>query len=236
MKRAMNETKKYTEYPLNEMLDILVTLSEQQWGGYAFYHEPLERRFTEEQKKEYVKKACYCGREEADKIKAKHRGCSVREIITSLGVKIDMPDTPSGGGHVVFAQYIEPDEIVIFDDCIKKVEVLIKEKELNNLLAEGRVEELLMAHELFHVLEYREKNSIYTQTEKIELWRRPFSNKSRILALSEMAAMAFAGRLMELEFSPYILDVILMYCYNKEVACALYEEILEATGIKERED
>lgn len=41
------------------------------------------------------------------------------------------------------------------------------------------VEDVLLAHELFHVTEYRKKDSIFTQTEKVELWRKPFSNRSR---------------------------------------------------------
>ena len=95
---------------------------------------------------------------------------------------------------------------------------------------------MLMAHELFHGIEYRNKKQIFTQTEKIELWRRPFSNKSKILCLSEIAAMAFAKRMTGISCSPYVLDVLLMYCYNEEAAEALYEEILEAAGVREREE
>ena len=69
----------------------------------------------------------------------------------------------------------------------------------------------------------------------MELWRKPFSNRSRILALSEMAAMAFAKEMTGIRWSPYVLDVLLIYGYNKEAACALYEEILEAAGIRPRE-
>ena len=89
---------------------------------------------------------------------------------------------------------------------------------------------------MFHAIEQEEKKTIFTQTEKIELWRKPFSNKSRILALSEMAAMAFAGELQNLDFSPYVLDVIMMYCYNQEAAEALFEEIMEAAVYKEEND
>ena len=64
----------------------------------------------------------------------------------------------------------------------------------------------------------------------------PVSNKSKILCLSEMAAMAFAKRMTGISCSPYVLDVLLMYCYNEEAAIALYEEILEAAGIREREE
>ena len=112
----------------------------------------------------------------------------------------------------------------------------MREKKLERFLPGLQIEPLLMAHELFHGIEYKKRKTIYTQTEKIELWRRPFSNKSKILCLSELAAMAFAQEMLELPFSPYVMDVLLMYSYHEEAACALYEEILEAAGIQERKE
>ena len=121
-------------------------------------------------------------------------------------------------------------------DCIEKAEKLINKEKLQSFFPAADLKDVLMAHELFHGIEYRIRKQIFTQTEKIELWRRPFSNKSKILCLSEMAAMAFAKRMTGISCSPYVLDVLLMYCYNEEAAIALYEEILEAAGIREREE
>ncbi|EES49542.1 hypothetical protein [Clostridium botulinum] len=38
--------------------------------------------------------------------------------------------------------------------------------------------------------------------------------------------MAFAKELLKVPYSPYILDVFLVYLYNKEVAYSLYNEIM----------
>lgn len=221
---------------IKEMLKELVALTEEEWGGYAFYHEPLERKFSSEQKREYTRKANACGKEEAEKILQEYPGKRIQEISEALGFTVKTPKTPTGGGHVIFAQYVEPKEITIFMDCVEKAEELIDKEELSGFLPNYDLQEVLMAHELFHGIEYRKKKGIYTQTEKIELWRRPFSNKSKILCLSEMAAMAFAKTMTGIKCSPYVLDVLLMYSYNQEAAVALYEEILEAAGIREREE
>lgn len=221
---------------IKEMLKELVTLTEEQWGGYAFYHEPLERKFSSEQKIEYTRKANACGKEEAEKILQEYPGKRIQEISEALGFTVKTPKTPTGGGHVIFAQYVEPKEITIFMDCVEKAEALMDKEELSGFLPDFDLQEVLMAHELFHGIEYRKKKQIYTQTEKIELWRRPFSNKSKILCLSELAAMAFAKTMTGIKCSPYVLDVLLMYSYNQEAAVALYEEILEAAGIREREE
>lgn len=224
------------KYTIGEMLEGLTGLTCQQWGGYAFYHEPLERKFSPEQKVEYTRKANACGEEEAEKILLEYPGKRIREIAEEMEFTVKTPKTPTGGGHVIFAQYVEPKEITVFMDCVEKAEELIEKEGLQRFLPDFDLNEVLMAHELFHGIEYRNKKQIFTQTEKIELWRRPFSNKSKILCLSEIAAMAFAKRMTGISCSPYVLDVLLMYCYNEEAAEALYEEILEATGVREREE
>ncbi|MEF2693648.1 MAG: hypothetical protein U0O03_02265 [Blautia wexlerae] len=224
------------KYIIREMMKELTGLTDLQWGGYAFYHEPLERKFTPEQKENYTRLANKCGEEEAESLLSEYPEKSIEEISRNLGFTVKTPDTPIGGGHVLFAQYVEPKEITVFMDCIEKAEKLITKEKLQGFFPAADLKDVLMAHELFHGIEYRKRKQIFTQTEKIELWRRPFSNKSKILCLSEMAAMAFAKRMTGISCSPYVLDVLLMYCYNEEAAIALYEEILEAAGIREREE
>ncbi|XCP86628.1 hypothetical protein ABXS75_07490 [Roseburia hominis] len=122
------------EYSMKEMIHTLMKLNEIQWGGYAFYHEPLERKFTAEQKKEYICRANRCGKVEAEKLREEYAGYSVGEMAKALGFDVNTPDFPTGGGHVVFAQYVEPGEITIFRDCIEKAEILIKEEGLEHFL------------------------------------------------------------------------------------------------------
>ena len=81
--------------------------------------------------------------------------------------------------------------------------------------------------------EEQNAEQIYTRTEKVELWKKPFSNRSTIACLSEMAAMAFARELLGLSVSPYMLDVLLLYAYSREQAWALYEELRILGGLKE---
>ena len=211
-------------------------LGDEAWGHYAFFHEPLERKLSKEQKASYTKLAMKCGREEGVLLKTANPQKTVLEITRDMGIRVETPDIPNGGGHVTFAQYEETGKIIIFMDCIKKADDLIRSEGMEELFADVDIFSVLLSHELFHVVEHKKRNTIFTQTEKIELWRKPFSNKSRIIALSEMAAMAFAGEIQGLPFSPYVFDVVLMYCYSKEAAEALYEEIMEAASQKEEND
>ncbi|MCI6636722.1 MAG: hypothetical protein SOT60_06250 [Bilifractor sp.] len=233
---ARNREPEQTVYSIREMMGELVQMKDEQWGGYAFYHEPLERKFNAEAREHYIAEANDCGREEADLLKTELEEQGLEELIKMHGFCLEFPDMPNGGGHVIFAQFTEPDKITVFRDCTKKAATLIRNEHLEDFLKGKDPEKILLAHEFFHGVEYQKRESIYTMTEKIELLRKPFSNRSRILALSEMAAMAFVKELLDLPYSPYVLDVLLVYSYNKKAASALYEEILEAAGIKEREN
>lgn len=215
--------------PLRPMMEDLAKLSETEFGMYAWSREPLEGKFDREQKLQYILEAGRCGREEAALLKEEHNTKDPDVIASKLGLKVFTPDTPSGGGHVIFAQYVEPDEVTIFMDGVERAERLIEDHCLGALLEHADVRSLLLAHEIFHWVEYRKEDFIYTKTEKVELWKPPFSNRSRLVCLGEIAGMAFAGELLGISFSPYVLDVLLMYGYQEDAATALYEEIMEMT-------
>lgn len=214
----------YPEVPLREMAKTLSGISMEAWGRYAFAREPLEGKFSPEQKRSYTEKANACGAEWAERM-AKQYGTRNPQILAEkMGMKVELPSIPTGGGVVLFAQYVQPNEITIFTDCVDKAARLEQESDCP-LLQKDRLTEILLAHELFHAVEERHEAEIYTRTEKIELWRKPFSNRSVIACLSEIAAMAFAAHLLDLQVSPYLLDVLLVYSYDKNTAFGLYKEI-----------
>ncbi|GLC81593.1 hypothetical protein [Lacrimispora brassicae] len=213
--------------PLRPMLEKLVKLSEMEFGLYAWSREPLEGKFDREQKLHYILEAGRCGRKEAALLKEEHKTGDPDLIARNMGLKVFTPDTPSGGGHVIFAQYVEPDEVTIFMDGVERAQRLIEDHSLGKLLENLDVKSLLLAHEIFHGVEYRKADSIYTRTEKVELWKRPFSNKSGLVCLGEIAGMEFAREMLGISFSPYVLDVLLMYGYQEDAATALYEEIMD---------
>lgn len=217
--------KKYPEVPLAEMTQVLSSLSEEDWGMYAFSREPLEGKFTAEQKKDYIIKANCCGRGWARRMAEKFGTDSPHVLADEMGMKVETPKVPAGGGLVLFAQFVQPDEITIFTDCVDKA-VALREECGTALLEREKLMDVLLAHELFHAVEEQHSEEIYTHTEKVELWRKPFSNRSRIACLSEIAAMAFAAELTGLACSPYMLDVLLVYSYDKNAAWGLYDEIL----------
>lgn len=210
---------------ISEMMDNLYEITEEAYGEYAFEREPLKRKINSKQRKEMIQKAIMCGREEAKEFRHRFGVETPKTLYEKLGLHISYSPEESAKYQIVFAQFIEPNQIVVFQDVLYRIEEL-QARESLTIRGHYTVEEIMLAHELFHFVESLEEQTIYTRTERIELWHRPFSNKSPIAVLSEIGGMAFAKELLGLDFCPFMLDVLLLYAFDTKSAEALHKKII----------
>lgn len=212
-----------------QMIKELQGLSELAWGSYAFSREPLKNKIPIQRRIELIEKANECGRQYADRIISRYGTHEPLALAKAMGLEVQYPERPTGVVRVTFAEYKPPKNIFLYTDAVDKARASMQEDGVAELFGESfRITDLLLAHELFHHVEEQYAKEIFTRTEKVELWTlKPFHNRSTIICLGEIAAMAFAKRLLALSFSPYVMDVFLIYGYNKEAACRLYEEMIE---------
>lgn len=222
------EEKNEVKIPhIKDMLKELIKISDKDWGMYAFRREPLKGKFSKVEKEELIRKANECGREYAKKVRKENGNIDIYELAKKLGIEVDYPKMPNGGGHIIFAQFVNPNKVTIFKDSVDKAVDFIEKENLNELFLNVNIEEILLAHEIFHYIEEHNGEDLFTQTEKIRLWKfGPLKNDSNIICLGEIAGMAFAKELLQLTYSPYILDSFLVYLYHPKVAFDLYNEII----------
>lgn len=218
--------------PLETMLKDLTEIEAADWFKYVFSREPLNGKFNDGQRRQWMERSLECGREYAGKIREKYGTSDPKELAKAMGMNVSYPDFPEKTDRVLFAEYRMPNTIRIYMDAVKKAGRFLAKPEVRNVLTEQlNVADLLLAHELFHHVEETYQKEIYTQTEKIRLWSLgPLHNDSRIIALSEIAAMAFARELTGLPYAPYVMDVFLVYGYSPEEASGLYEEMMMYAG------
>lgn len=202
----------------------VMAVPEQFWGEYAFWREPLKKKIKAEQRAEFIRKSVSCGRSEAAAVMERHGDASPAALCRELGLKTIYDNSENGGCHIIFAWFTEPDKITISAETLRRME----EKFSLGDICGHSLEEILLAHEIFHYIESQKSKTIYTRTEKIELWRKPFTNRSAVAALSEIAGMAFARELLALDFSPFALDIIMLYLYDETAAAELYERVMKA--------
>ncbi len=228
------EKPHYKVRELDYMLAKLVKIPALEWRNYAFSREILNGKFNDSQRLEWAKKSIECGTLYANKLIQEYNTSDSDELARALGLKVSYPQYPEKTDRVLFADFVMPDKINIFMDAIYRAERLLQKHAIKRVLTEKlNPAKLILAHEIFHFIEDKYKQEIFTKTEKIRLWSLGFlHNDSGIYALGEIAAMSFAEKLCDLPYSPYVMDVFLVYDYSPEDASGLYEEIMTLTGLE----
>ncbi len=215
---------------INENIDFLVNMNDKEWGQYAFSRDPLNNKISYELRQEMIEKANLCGKDQALKIKKKYVNLSVKEIAEKMDLKITYKDTNGTDDYIMFACYNSPNKVTLFMGNVTLVKKFIKENELEEKLNNVDIESMLILHEMFHHIEEIEKD-IYTRVETIDLWRIGFFKyKSKLLALGEIAAMAFTKELLSLSYNPYVFDIIMLYPHDTKKTDKLLDEVKEFKG------
>jgi hypothetical protein len=216
-----------------DMLRDLLPLDDPFWDAYAMRREPLIGRISEAQAREFAENARRCGEELAIEAAASGGNARPEDRAKRLGLTVEHKAESDGGGYTMFACFQEPDRITVFQETVDRAEKLIEEENLSGLLSGAHPEDVLIAHELYHYFECA-RPELYTNQKLLCLWKLgKFQNRSQVVSLQEIGAMAFAKRLLGLPYSPFVFDVLLLYAQNKRLSKNLYEDIMKHAGRKE---
>lgn len=215
---------------IRDLIVELKTLDKYEWGHYVFNRDPIHNKVSSQGKKEIIEKANECGYKEAVILKNRYGVKSSREYAEHLGIKISELEDDDSKDYILFARFNSPDKISIYMKNIKKCEELVKNENLNQLLDNVKIEDVLIAHEMFHFIENNDRD-IYTRQVKIMLWKLgPIKYHSGLVAPGEIAAMAFARELLQLSYYPNLFDILLLYPHDNMTAKALYDEVMTVRG------
>lgn len=213
---------------ITPMVSDLLQIHPEDWWSYAFSREPLNRCFNDSQRQGMYLQAMDCGTQTARKLMEEYPGLTPTKLAEKLGLVVEYPQMPQSSHRVLFAEFAEQGVIRIFQDGIAKGKSLQKGLSQDCPFRLAAIEEILMAHELYHFVELQNP-SLWSKSFKVTLWQVGWiKNTSPVFVLSEIAAMAFAQTLCQLEFSPYVLDAFLVYGYSPKAGSALYGEMMEA--------
>ena len=227
-KTPVYERPKFELRELSDMLKDLSNIPILHWDRYAFSRDPLDGRVSSVEREKYMQSSWECGVEWADKLIKEYGNLSAEKLANILGMEVEYPLLPESSDRVLFAEFREPNNIRIYLDAINKAKKYLEDTDVKEILGEADISDVLLLHELFHSVEEKHKKEIYTKTEKIRLWSiGPIHYNSGLVALSEIAAMGFAFRYSGIKFSPYLLDLLLIYGYSANEASGLYEEMME---------
>lgn len=215
---------------INENIEFLLNIDDEEWGQYSFSRDPLKKKVNDKLKEEMIKKANECGKKFAINLKNKYSNLSVQEIAKEMDLEIIEEEANTAHDYVMFACYNSPNKITLFKNNTILFKKFVSEYEIGEKLSYVDIKSVLIAHEMFHYIEEIEKD-IYTKTAKIVLWKiGGYEYKSKLVALGEIAAMAFAKEILLLSYNPYVFDVLMLYPHNKDLANKLFDEVKKFKG------
>lgn len=211
---------------INEMIKELRKIDDVNWGLYAFKRDPLDKKINEDEKISIIKESIECGCMEARILKEKYGVIDCCGYAEKLNIDIAEIEAHDDGSYILFAKFNDPNKISVYMESVRKAETLVQSNDLKDLICGVNIKDVLIAHEIFHFIE-SQKNDIYTKRKKIQLWKLgPIKYKSGLVVLGEIAAMAFAKELLQLDYSPHLFDVLLLYAHNESQAKEIYNEIV----------
>lgn len=214
---------------LTEIMRRLSGADDISWGMYAFSRDILRDRIPPSRKEEMIRKAVACGERTAREAIARWGTPDPGKLAAVLGLKVAYEEQGKVGDRILFAFFTPPNQIQIFREPIARA---LGEEEMKPLLADGilseqGIKDLILGHEIFHCLEERDEG-IYTRQEQIVLWKLfGYCHRSTVRAVSEIAAMAFTRYLNRPSYSPFALDILLYYNYDKQEALRMCGEVIK---------
>lgn len=220
---------------LNTLVDNLINVSDESWEEYAFRREPLIRKISRSRQQELTALAKKSGVKLAEDVRNNYPDQSIEEIILQLGIQLETTSSLTVGAYTVFAVYEEPNKIMIATDQITTLEEML-DKEAKDLLGNVSIKEIVLAHELYHYFEYRIPD-FPTSQKLLKVWNiGTFSGMKRVKTVGELGAMAFTKEILGINYSPYLLDILLLYpeTSQRKYALMIYNEIMEIYNVSKQ--
>jgi hypothetical protein len=207
------------------VLTTLLDISDETFAKYILKQDMLYNKVNQKELLSLIRRAMNCGKEVAKQIKKDYNVKKVDDYLASMNIQVEEKNEEGISNFICFGAYTPPNKITVYNTNTKKAQSIIGDKNFPELVGTPFVD-VIKAHELFHHIEVNDE-TLFVNKYKIPLWKVfGYIHKSRLTALSEIAGMSFAKELLQLEYNPTALNVILLYPYHPEEALLIYREII----------
>lgn len=211
-----------------EVIQRLRSVSDTAWWETLFQSDPMQRRVSGARRTELICRAVHTGQTAAEEILRSYGELSLEQLYREMGMRVARETGGVDELQIVFAAFAAPDRVILYQEPLEELERFKKENGLGGLLEDVDAERLLLGHELFHGYE-RLHPELFTQQFRFESHRLgPIRITSKLVAISEIAAMAFSQRVNHARCNPCILNVLLLLPLSREKALQLLSRAEQA--------
>ncbi|MGL9746964.1 hypothetical protein [Enterococcus sp. DIV0170] len=197
----------------------LLDQKDEKYAEYLLSQDHLYKKIPETQRWDLLNKAIACGRETASEFTSTDLWAFCQQ--ESIEIEYFEEEIKAENFRFVLAEFQLPNRIRINQSLLREAETFLAEQEF---LKDRRVEEILLAHELYHYLENQQES--YTTQKQLTYQTGPFKRQARVHSLSEIAATSFAKELLDLNFSPILLNALLLYPVAPDYSQELAKQLL----------
>lgn len=212
---------------LRGYIEKLLALDDFAFTKIAYLQEPLKNRMTVEQMLSLERHSKQYGRLLANKVKGEYGQIPVEVLISVCGCKLKKFSTEPDVDYAMFAYFEKPNVIAINTLVIKKSRELIKKYGLEDVLENTEIDQVILAHELYHFLESQELNPFPQQKHICISNFLGFKWMRRVSSLEEIAAMEFAKTYLDISVSPYIYNLIMLEAFHPQQTKKIFNDYVK---------
>ena len=203
----------------------LLALDEAALVRIAFRDEPLRGKLTSAMKQSLYEGARAEGEARAALLQENGGALSLDEAAAHWGVQVRDSRGSAAAGLGLFAVFHEPATIEIDVQNAADTDEALQKAGVYKALGAVPTREILLAHELYHFLEFRD-GAGFTAQKHVTLWRLGrFAYKSSVPSQQEIAAMAISQKATRHACSPRLYNVFMLAPHNPQRALALFESM-----------
>lgn len=159
----------------------------------------------------FIDESIKIGMETAQKFVGKYN--SLEEFCGDKKVKIEL-DTDEYGFEMIKlrGKYNEEKEtIIMYHNSIKRMEIAYKELGID-FLNYDTIYKILLAHEVFHLIEVKEIGKTYEKLEDINIFKLgPLKKFYPIVKTSDIGANIFAKKFLNISYHPKVLNYLYIW-------------------------
>jgi hypothetical protein len=180
--------------------------------------DPVYGKIPEELRREAVLRAAEFGQQASEGVAARFGTTDPVAIVRALEVRLTWSDDAHIFGQIVrTSTYAHRTRtITIYTGSVDEMNRALAAPEIVPLLDVHDVGPVYIAHELFHHLEEESIGRAANLFRIATLKLGPFALRSGIAQLSEIAADAFAQKLLGLRAAPRLLDYVTVWIHNPD--------------------
>ena len=199
--------------------NALLDRSDEKYAEYLLSQDHLFKKIPDDQRSELTHQAIECGKNAARNFSATDLWEYCRQ--EAIEINYFTEELKAENFRFVLAEFQLPNRIRINQSLLDEADEFLKEQEF---LKDQRVDEILLAHELYHYLENQQ--NLFTIQKQLTYQIGPFKKQARLHSLSEIAATSFVQELLELRFSPILLNVVLLFPVAPDYSQELAKQLL----------